>query len=76
MIGICGDLEVVDDSNAGKLEVAAFLFATQVLWSFGTSSGGSAHGVFRFHLRLNIFALPTACHGSSVTHILTMFRCS
>lgn len=69
VIGVCGYLQVIDDANAGKLEVAAFLFTSQLVGGFWPSAWRGTHSCFRFHLRLNIFALPAACHGSSVTHM-------
>jgi hypothetical protein len=69
VVGICGYLEVVDDPNTGKLEVSAFLFPAQLVGGFWSSARRGAHSCFRFHLRLDIFALPTACHGNSLTHI-------
>ncbi len=69
VVGVCGYLQIIHDADARKLEVAALLFTGQLVGSFWSSAWRSSHSCFGFHLRLNVFAFPTACHGSSVTHM-------
>ena len=62
MLRMGGGFEVVDDSDAGELEVFAFLIAPQLLGGFGRRCGFFLLGFQQVNLRFYVFAFPSSGH--------------